>query len=87
MQLDEMELKIRALEERNRRVEADKAWETSWARRLMIAVVTYVTAGMWLVLINDFYPWLKACIPAIGYLLSTVSLPVIQRWWMRRRPL
>lgn len=84
MQTDQLEQKIRALEERNVRVEADKAWETSWTRRLMIAGITFVTAGVWLVLIKDSYPWLKAFVPAAGYILSTVSLPVVKAWWVAK---
>ncbi len=72
---------MRTIKERNRRVEADKAWEVSWTRRLFIGAATYVTAGIWLVLINDTYPWLKAFVSAGGYVLSTLSLPFIKRWW------
>ena len=36
-----MQKEIVALKERNKKVEADKAWETSWSRKLVIAVLTY----------------------------------------------
>jgi hypothetical protein len=68
---------------RNARVEADKAWETSWLRRLIISAFTYVVAAIWLVVIKDTNPYLKALIPAIGYVLSTLSLGVIKRRWIR----
>jgi len=71
-----------AIKERNRRVEADKAWELSWTRRLFIAVVIYIIAGWWLGIINNNYPWLNAFVPALGYLLSTLSLPFIKKWWL-----
>ena len=32
---------IRSIKERNARVEADKAWETSMTRKVLIAVLTY----------------------------------------------
>ena len=64
-------------------MELDKAWEISWTRRLFIAGTTYVIAGLWLVLINDIYPWLKAFVPVGGYILSTLSLPVIKKWWAK----
>ncbi len=35
-----LEQRVQELEARNKRVEADKAWETSWARRVAIAVLT-----------------------------------------------
>ena len=58
MTQEEIEKEIVAIKDRNRKVEIDKAWETSWTRRLCIATATYLIAGIWLVLIHDFYPWL-----------------------------
>lgn len=79
----EIEKEIEIIKERNSRVEADKAWEISWTRRLFIAISTYVIAGIWLVVIKDSFPWLKAFVPSVGYLLSTLSLPFIKRWWIK----
>ena len=76
---------IEEIKNRNARVELDKAWETSWTRRLFIAVITYAIAGIWLMLINDNYPWLKAFVPSGGYILSTLSLPIIKNWWVKSR--
>lgn len=76
---------IDAIHERNRRVEADKAWEVSWMRRLVIAAMTYVVAFVWLWVVGNTSPWLNAFIPAVGYILSTLSLPAIKRWWVRSK--
>lgn len=76
-----IEKEIEAIKERNQRVEIDKAWEVSWTRRLFIAAVTYIIASVWLVLIHDTDPFLKALIPTVGYILSTLSLPIIKKWW------
>jgi len=54
----DIEQEIRDIKERNNRVESDKAWETSKARKLVIFVLTYIVAAIWLVLINDTYPLL-----------------------------
>ena len=74
---------LQEIHKRNRRVEADKAWEVSWTRRLFIAIVTYAIACyyLWMIGIGDF--WLNAAVPAGGYILSTLSLPWVKRWWMR----
>ena len=80
-----MESEVEAIKERNRKVEADKAWEVSWTRRLFIAIVTYIVAGVWLVWIHDSNPWLKALVPAGAYVLSTFSLPLIKNWWIAGR--
>lgn len=77
-----LEQEVEIIKQRNKRVEADKAWEVSWTRRLFIAASTYVIAGIWLMLIRDTYPWLKAFVPTGGYLLSTLSLPFVKQWWV-----
>ncbi|PIP27641.1 MAG: hypothetical protein COX30_00795 [Candidatus Moranbacteria bacterium CG23_combo_of_CG06-09_8_20_14_all_39_10] len=78
----EIEKEIENIKERNRRVESDKGWEISWTRRLFIALVTYVVATCWLVIIQESLPLLKAVVPVAGYLLSTLSLPLIKKWWV-----
>lgn len=84
MDIQQIEQEIQSIKERNKRVENDKAWELSWTRRLFIAIVTYVIAGIWLAMIHDTYPWLKALVPSAGYLLSTLSIPFVKNWWSNR---
>jgi len=40
--MKELEKRISKIEERNERVELDKAWETSWTRKLCIMILTYI---------------------------------------------
>ena len=82
---EEYKKEIENIKVRNQKVEFDKAWELSWTRRLFIAVVTYLIAGLWLIIIKDSFPWLKAFVPAGGYVLSTLSLPIIKRWWAKNK--
>jgi len=82
---EEIISKIEAIDKRNKIVEADKAWELSLCRRLFISGATYLTAAIWLELINDTYPWLKAFVPTVAYLLSTLSLPTIKRKWISKQ--
>ena len=37
-----IEQELEKIKERNRRVELDKSWETSWTRKICIIVLTYV---------------------------------------------
>jgi hypothetical protein len=85
--LDETEIRreLELIKERNKKVETDKAWETSKTRRLSIVVFTYIVAGVWLVIIKDHLPWLKALVPSGGYLFSTLSLPFIKKSWVESR--
>lgn len=77
------ETDLEAIKERNARVEADKAWETSWTRRLFIAIVTYVLAVFYMHTAGLGNAFLGAFVPAGGYLLSTVSLPFAKAFWLR----
>ncbi|OGI94514.1 hypothetical protein A3A03_02340 [Candidatus Nomurabacteria bacterium RIFCSPLOWO2_01_FULL_40_18] len=82
--IQNLEKEIEIIKERNSRVEEDKAWEISWVRRLFISISTYIIAGIWLIMIYDTFPFLKAFVPVAGYLLSTLSLPFIKKWWMKK---
>lgn len=72
------------IKERNARVEADKAWETSWMRRLFIALVTYVIAAFYMNYAGLGNALLGAFVPTGGYLLSTLSLPFIKKIWIEK---
>ncbi len=78
-----IEERIQAIEARNMNVSTNKAWETSMTRRLSIAVITYLTACLFLWLINVAYPFINALVPTGGYLLSTLSLPWFKEQWVK----
>lgn len=80
-----IEERLRKVEERNERVETDKAWEVSFARKVCIAVLTYVIAFSVLWIIDAGHAAQNAWIPVIGYILSTQSLPFFKSFWLRRR--
>ncbi len=72
------------IKERNRRVEADKTWETSWTRRGTLALATYLVVLYFLLLVNAPNPYLNALIPAAAFLLQQMTLPWLQRAWQER---
>lgn len=74
---------IEKIKKRNLRVESDKSWETSWTRRIIIATATYFTIGVFLLYIKADNPLVVAFVPTIGYLLSTLTMPVFKIWWLR----
>ncbi|MBI5392396.1 hypothetical protein HZA96_00880 [Candidatus Woesearchaeota archaeon] len=78
-----MQSEIESLKQRNRRVEADKAWETSKTRRAVIAVLTYFVVVIFLISINVANPWLNAFVPTIGFLLSTLTIGYLKKIWIR----
>jgi hypothetical protein len=77
-----MKKEIEQLKERNKRVESDKAWETSITRRVIIALMTYIIIVIFLWTINVRNPWLNALVPTIGFILSTLTLPFFKKFWL-----
>jgi uncharacterized membrane-anchored protein len=80
----ELEGRIRAIEDRNKRVEADKAWETSVARKLVVFVLTYIVIVLFMYFSNIPQSWVNAVVPAVAFVLSTWTVPVVKRWWVKK---
>ena len=82
----ELEKEIKAIKERNKRVETDKAWETSWTRRICICVLTYLVVVCYSWLISKVSNiWLSSLVPVIGFTLSTLSLTIVRKIWEKGR--
>ncbi len=84
--MKDIESRIENIEKRNKRVELDKAWETSWTRRLCICVLTYLVVLLYSYVIsknnNIFF---SSLVPVIGFTLSTLSLGFIRKIWQRNK--
>ncbi len=74
--------KIKRIEDRNKKVEFDKAWELSYSRRFLLLLFTYLTIGFYLQAIRIPQPWLNAIVPAIAFMLSTLTLPFFKDLWL-----
>lgn len=79
----ELEKEIQLIKERNRRVELDKVWETSFTRRSLLVVFTYLSIGVYLNVIDIPNPWINAIVPALAFLLSTLTLPFFKKLWQK----
>lgn len=76
---------IKKIQERNKRVELDKAWETSWTRRICIMILTYIVVIIYSYVIKKFDNiLLSSLVPVIGFALSTLSLKYIRKIWERK---
>lgn len=82
--LNHIEEELRSIKERNARVDADKAWETSLFRMLSLGLITYLVAALLLYLIRAENILLVAFVPAAGFILSVQTLPPLKRWWIKR---
>lgn len=78
-----LEERIMEIEERNKRVETDKAWETSLTRRILLLIFTYLTIGFYLQAIEIQDAWLHAVVPSVAFLLSTLTLPFFKNLWKK----
>ncbi len=83
--LEQLEKEIDKLKARNVRVEKDKEWETSYTRRGLLILFTYLAIGIYLYVINVPDPWLNAIVPAFAFMLSTLTLPFFRKIWLKRR--
>lgn len=81
--LQDLESEIEKIKERNRRVEREKAWEVSWTRRIMVAVVTYVVIAIFFIFIGTDEPLRDSIVPSAAFVLSTLSGPFIKKLWLR----
>lgn len=81
--IQELEDRVTKIEERNKKVETDKTWETSYTRKFFIAVFTYLAISLYMNAIGINQPWLNAIIPTIGFLLSTLTIPFIKKLWRK----
>ena len=80
-----LEEEIKNIQERNKRVELDKAWETSVTRKISICILTYVVVVIYSYLIKKIDSiFLSALVPVIGFSLSTLSLKFVRKIWQKK---
>ena len=81
--IQKLEKEIEIIKARNLKVEADKAWETSYFRIFLIFIIIYVIAVFVMYFIGSTNYFLNALVPPIGYFISVQSLPFIKKWWVK----
>lgn len=82
MNLDE---RVKKIEERNLRVELDKAWEISWFRRILVGLLTFIIVGLFLSGIEVKDPWVNAWVPVLGFLLSSLTVSFAKKLWLKSK--
>ena len=83
--LKELEERIRKIEERNKKVEKDKAWETSLTRKILIAIATYIVISLFLWIAKIPMPLENAIVPTAAFFLSTLTIPFFKKLWMKSK--
>ena len=80
-----IEDRINKIEQRNKRVELDKRWETSWTRKISIMVLTYIVVIIYSYIIKKYDNiFFSSLVPVIGFTLSTLSLNIIRKVWQSK---
>lgn len=80
MEIEDLKKEIESIKERNKRVELDKRWETSWTRKICICILTYIVVIIYSYVVRNYDNiLLSSLVPVIGFTLSTLSLRYIRK--------
>lgn len=79
---NDLEERVKEIERRNDIVSGDKAWETSKTRKLLLTAFTYLAISLYLNVIEVDRPWINAIVPAVGFMISTLSMPFFKKIWL-----
>ncbi len=86
MENNNLEKEIEEIKNRNKRVEGDKAWETSLCRKFCICILTYIVVVLYTYSTSKITNmWLSSLVPVIGFTLSTLSLGFVRRIWEKNK--
>lgn len=81
--LERIKKEIIKIKERNKAVELNKAWETSFFRKVIIAILTYIIIVLFFLVAELPNPLVNPIVPTIGFVLSTLSLPLFKKFWIK----
>lgn len=85
MEIEDLKNEIESIKERNKRVELDKKWETSWTRKICICILTYIVVIIYSYVVRNYDNiLLSSLVPVIGFTLSTLSLRYIRKTWEQK---
>ena len=84
-EIKDLEKRVSDIEKRNKKVEGDKAWETSTLRKILIIVLTYVFAVLYLKIADTTNPFFGAVVPCVGFFLSTQTLTIVKKIWLGKK--
>lgn len=82
-EIKELKDRIIRIEERNNRVEKDKRWETSRTRIILVCIITYIVAYSYMRISNTQNILFAALVPVIGFYLSSLTIPVAKKLWLK----
>lgn len=81
--LEELHHEVEQIKARNKKVEADKAWELSWSRKIIVAILTYFVIVLFFYFAHLPEPFANAVVPTAAFLISTSSIPLFKKLWIK----
>ena len=83
--MEELKNELEEIKLRNKRVELDKKWETSYTRKICICILTYIVVLIYSNMVNKSNNiFLSSLVPVIGFFLSTLSLRLVRKLWEKK---
>ena len=82
--ISDLQRQIDQINARNKRVEIDKAWETSLTRKFVVIVLTYLVVMVLFLVMKLPNPFVNAVIPSAAFVISNLSIPIVKKWWVGR---
>ena len=80
MELKNLEKEIENIKERNKKVELDKSWETSWTRKICIMILTYIVVIIYSYVIRKYNNiLLSSLVPVIRIYIIYIILKIYKK--------
>ena len=83
--LKSLQKEIDSIKLRNKKVAADKSWETSWTRKFTILLLTYIVVSIFFISMKLPDPFVNSIVPAMAFVISNLSIPIFRKWWIRKQ--
>lgn len=65
-------------------VEQDKAWGTCSLRKILIIIMTYIFAVLYLKIVDTTNPYFGVVVPCVWFYLSTQSINLVKNFWLKK---
>ncbi len=81
--MENLEQRVKNIEDRNSKVEAEKAWERSLTRRSLLMIFSYLAIAIFFIVIKIEHPWVNAIVPALAFMIQQLSMPFFKQIWFK----
>lgn len=80
MELKDLENEIKDIRIRNKRVELDKSWETSWTRKICICILTYIVVIIYSYIVRNYDNiFLSSLVPVIRIYIINIIFKIYKK--------